>query len=114
MFKGKIHRATVTEANLDYEGSITVDEGLLEAVDILCGEKVQVLNLRNGERLETYAMKGKRGSGVICLNGPAALKGKAGDKIIIISYANVDEKEIKNFRPKTVMVDEKNMIIKTI
>lgn len=110
MFKGKIHRATVTEANVDYEGSLTVDEELLEAADILCGEKVQVLNLRNGERLETYTIKGERGSGVICLNGPAALKGKAGDKVIIISYANVDEKELKNFKSKTVFVDEKNKI----
>lgn len=112
MFKGKIHRATVTEANVDYEGSLTVDEELLEAADILVGEKVQVLNLENGERLETYTFRG--GSGVICLNGPAALKGKVGDKIVIISYAHVDENDLKDFKAKTVVVDENNKVIKTI
>ncbi len=114
MFKGKIHRATVTEANVDYEGSITVDEELLNAADILVGEKVQVLNLRNGERLETYTIKGKKGSGVICLNGPAALKGKVGDKVVIISYINVDEKEVKSFKAKTVLVDDDNKIVKLV
>ena len=114
MYKGKIHRATVTEANVDYEGSLTVDEDLLKAADILVGEKVQVLNLSNGERLETYTIKGKKGSGVICLNGAAALKGKAGDKIIIISYTNVDEKELKKFKAKTVIVNEKNKIVKIV
>ena len=114
MYKGKIHRATITEANVDYEGSITIDEDLLEASGILVGEKVQVLNVRNGERLETYTFKGERGSGVICLNGAAALKGMVGDKVIIISYVLVDEKDADKVEAKTILVDENNKIVKQI
>lgn len=108
MCKGKIHRATVTEANLDYEGSLTVDLDLLEASGILPWEQVHVVNVTNGERLVTYAITGERGSGVICLNGAAAHRGKPGDLVIIISYGMVDEEELKTFEPKVVLVDEKN------
>jgi aspartate 1-decarboxylase len=108
--KSKIHRAHVTEANLYYEGSITVDENLMKAADILAGEKVEVLNLNNGQRIETYAIKGKPGSGVICLNGPAARGSCVGDEVIIISYVLVDEKEAKTIKPNIVKVDGKNRI----
>ncbi len=108
--KSKIHRAHVTEANLYYEGSITVDENLMKAADILAGEKVEVLNLNNGQRIETYAIKGKPGSGVICLNGPAARGSCVGDEVIIVSYVLVDEKEAKNIKPNIVKVDGKNRI----
>ncbi|GAV23200.1 aspartate 1-decarboxylase [Carboxydothermus pertinax] len=112
MMKGKIHRATVTEANLNYVGSITIDEELLEASGILPNEKVQVVNLNNGARLETYTIPGQRGSGVISLNGAAARLCQVGDKIIIIAYALMDEKEAKNWQPTVVFVDEKNKIVK--
>ena len=108
--KSKIHQAHVTEANLYYEGSITVDENLMKAADILAGEKVEVLNLNNGQRIETYAIKGKPGSGVICLNGPAARGSCVGDEVIIVSYVLVDEKEAKNIKPNIVKVDGKNRI----
>ena len=108
--KSKIHRAHVTEANLYYEGSITVDENLMKAADILAGEKVEVLNLNNGQRIETYAIKGKPGSGVICLNGPAARGSCVGDEVIIVSYVLVDEKEAKNIKTNIVKVDGKNRI----
>jgi len=108
MCKGKIHRARVTEANLDYEGSLTVDLDLLEASGILPWEQVHVVNVTNGERLVTYAITGERGSGVICLNGAAAHRGKPGDLVIVISYGMVDEEELKTFEPKVVLVDEKN------
>jgi len=111
MFKGKIHRARVTEANLDYEGSLTVDQNLLEASGILHGEQVHVVNVTNGERLVTYAINGERGSGVICLNGAAAHRGKVGDLVIIISYGMIDDAELVNFSPKVVLVDEKNQHI---
>ena len=110
MLKSKIHRARVTEANLYYEGSITIDARLMEEVDILSGEKVEVLNLNNGHRLETYAIKGKRGSGVICLNGPAARGACVGDEVVILSYAMVDERDISDREPKIATVDEKNRI----
>lgn len=110
MLKSKIHRATVTEANLYYEGSITVDSKLLNKADILPGEKVEVLNLNNGHRLETYAIKGKAGSGVICLNGPSARGAHKGDQIIILTYVLVEDKEAKNIVPKIVKVDERNRI----
>ncbi|MBR7183924.1 MAG: aspartate 1-decarboxylase [Alistipes sp.] len=99
VLKSKIHRVTVTEANVDYVGSITIDSELLEAANIIVGEKVQVVNVTNGERLETYAIAGKAGSGVICLNGAAAHKASVGDVIIIISYASMDFEEAKNFKP---------------
>jgi len=105
ILKSKIHRVTVTEANLDYIGSITIDEDLLDAVNLIANEKVQVLNLNNGERIETYIIKGKRGSGVICLNGPAAHRFTVGDIAIIISYAMMDFEEAKSFKPWVVFPD---------
>ena len=104
MMHGKIHRATVTEANLNYVGSITIDEDLLDAAGILPGEKVQIVNNNNGARLETYTIPGKRGSGVICLNGAAARCALEGDIVIIIAYAQMDEKEAKAREPKVVLV----------
>ncbi|MBE6423163.1 aspartate 1-decarboxylase [Succinivibrio dextrinosolvens] len=112
MMHGKIHRATITEANLEYVGSITIDEDLLEASGILLGEKVQIVNNNNGARLETYTIPGERGSGVICLNGAAARCAMKGDIVIIIAYAQMDEKEARALKPKVVLVDEKNHIVK--
>jgi aspartate 1-decarboxylase len=109
-FKSKIHRATITEANLNYMGSITIDEALMEAADILEGEKVQIVNNNNGERLETYVIKGQRDSGVICLNGAAARRVQVGDVIIIITYALMSQEEAKEFQPKLVFVDHSNRI----
>lgn len=99
VLKSKIHRVTVTQANVDYVGSITIDSDLLNAANIICGEKVQVVNVTNGERLETYAIPGAAGSGVVCLNGAAAHKASVGDVVIIISYASMDFEEAKNFKP---------------
>ena len=112
--KAKIHRARVTEAELYYEGSLTVDTELLEASGILPYEKVQVVNVNNGERFETYTIPGKAKTGVICLNGPAARLGTVGDEIIIISYAEFSEVEAANHKPAVVLVDEKNKIRKII
>lgn len=112
MMHGKIHRATVTEANLNYVGSITIDEDLLDVAGILPGEKVQIVNNNNGARLETYTIPGKRGSGVICLNGAAARCALEGDIVIIIAYAQMDEKEAKALEPKVVLVDKRNHIVK--
>jgi len=103
--KSKIHKASVTEANLQYVGSITIDEDLLDAANMIENEKVQVVNINNGERLETYIIKGKRGSGDICLNGPAARKVAVGDVVIIISYAMLDFEEAKSFKPHLVFPD---------
>ncbi|HAF27982.1 MAG TPA: aspartate 1-decarboxylase [Bacteroidales bacterium] len=103
--KSKIHKVTVTEANLQYVGSITIDEDLMEASNIIENEKVQIVNINNGERLETYVIKGERGSGEICLNGPAARKATVGDVIIIISYASMDFEEAKKFRPVLIFPD---------
>ena len=108
--KSKIHCATITEANLNYMGSITIDEELLEAAGIYPNEKVQVVNNNNGNRLETYVIKGERKSGVICLNGAAARMAQAGDKVIIITYAMMAEEEFHRFIPTVVMVDENNRI----
>ena len=108
MCKSKIHRATVTEANLDYEGSLTIDESLMQGADIVPYEMVQVLNLNNGQRFETYAIPGPKGSGVICLNGAAARLGVVKDKVIIISAAYVDESDVPSFSPKVVFVNDKN------
>src|SRR5579863_2080844 len=108
MCKSKIHRATVTEANLAYEGSITIDETLLEAADVVPYEMVQVLNINNGQRFETYAIPGKKGSGIICFNGAAARLGVVGDKVIIISTAVVEERDVPTFSPKVVFVNDKN------
>lgn len=109
-FKSKIHRATVTEANLNYVGSITIDEDLMDAAHILEGERVQIVNNNNGERLETYVICGERGSGVICLNGAAARKVQVGDVVIIISYALMDYEEAKTFQPTTVYPKAKNLL----
>ena len=103
--KSKIHKVTVTEANLQYVGSITIDEDLMEASNIIENEKVQVVNINNGERLETYVIKGERGSGEICLNGPAARKVTVGDVVIIISYASMGFDEAKEFSPQIIFPD---------
>ncbi|MCH5329366.1 MAG: aspartate 1-decarboxylase [Alistipes sp.] len=105
VLKSKIHRVTITEANLNYVGSITVDEDLLDAANMIAGEKVQVLNVTNGERLETYIIKGERGSGVICLNGAAAHKANVGDIVILVSYALLDFEEAKTFKPTVIFPD---------
>jgi len=113
MLKSKIHRATVTSANIHYIGSITLDPVLMEAADILPYEKVTVLNLHNGARFETYAIEGERKSGVICLNGAAARLAQPGDLVIILTYVDVDAEaeELKEWKPRIVFVDEKNRII---
>jgi aspartate 1-decarboxylase len=103
--KSKLHKVTVTEANLHYVGSITIDEDLMDAANMIENEKVQIVNINNGERLETYIIKGQRGSGEICLNGPAARKVAIGDVIIIISYGSMDFEEAKNFKPTIVFPD---------
>ncbi|AET61367.1 MULTISPECIES: aspartate 1-decarboxylase [Paenibacillus] len=108
MMKSKIHRATVTEANLNYVGSITIDEDLMETSDLLENEKVQIVNNNNGARLETYVIPGPRGSGVICLNGAAARLVQPGDTVIIISYASMSNEEAKTYKPTVVFVDEHN------
>lgn len=110
ILKSKIHRATVTEANLYYEGSITIDEKLILAAGLLEGEKVEVLNLNNGQRLETYVIKGGAGSGVVCLNGPAARGVCPGDKIIIVAYCLVDEKQARQVKARIIKVDERNQV----
>lgn len=105
VLKSKIHRATVTQANLNYVGSITIDEDLMDAANLIEGEKVQVLDVDNGERLETYVIKGERGSGCICLNGPAARKAQVGDVVIVVSYASMEFEEAKKFRPWVIFPD---------
>ncbi|MCR5438595.1 MAG: aspartate 1-decarboxylase [Selenomonas sp.] len=110
LLKGKIHCATVTEANLQYMGSITIDEELMEKAGIIPNERVQVVDNNNGARLETYTIPGPRGSGVVCLNGAAARCAQVGDVVIIMAYAFFDEVEAKAHKPKVVMVDEKNKI----
>jgi len=109
-FKSKIHRATVTEADLNYEGSITIDANLMDAADILPHEQVQILNVNNGERFDTYAIRGQRGSGVVCLNGPAARLAHVGDTVIILTYAVMEREELLRHVPTIVFVDEKNQI----
>lgn len=108
VLKSKIHRATVTDANLNYEGSITIDEGLMQRADLVPFEKVAIYNVSNGERFSTYVIKGKKGSGVICLNGAAARKVSRGDLVIIASYVMVEDAESKGWSPKCVHVDAKN------
>ncbi|WAM31048.1 aspartate 1-decarboxylase [Caldicellulosiruptor naganoensis] len=112
VLKSKIHRVTVTEANLNYIGSITIDEELMEAAGILENEKVQVVNINNGERFETYVIKGERGSGTICLNGAAARLVQVGDKIIIMAYCLLTMEEYREHKPKIVFVNENNKIVK--
>lgn len=110
LLKSKIHRATVTDAQIHYTGSITIDKTLMEHANIIPFEKVLVVSLDNGERLETYVIEGKRGSGEVCINGAAARKILKGDKIIIMSFASIDESEAKNFKPIIVLVNENNKI----
>jgi aspartate 1-decarboxylase len=110
MLKSKIHRATLTGTDLDYEGSITIDPILLEAADILPHEQVHVLNLNNGSRIITYAIEGERGSGTMLLNGPAARAGMIGDVIVILTYTHVDEKELAQYKPTIIKVDKFNHI----
>ncbi|EOD00443.1 aspartate 1-decarboxylase [Caldisalinibacter kiritimatiensis] len=111
MFKSKIHRATVTEANLNYVGSITIDKELMNAAGILPGERVQVVNNNNGARLETYVIEGPPGSGVICLNGAAARLVQPGDKVIIIAYCWIEKEKANSFKPDIVFVDDNNKIV---
>ncbi|MCB1192376.1 MAG: aspartate 1-decarboxylase [Leptospiraceae bacterium] len=107
--KSKIHRATVTEANLNYEGSLTVDTDLINAANMIPYQKISVLNVNNGSRLDTYLIRGEKGSGTICLNGPAARLGSVGDKVVIIAYGMLDESEVPtNYEPTVVHVDENN------
>ncbi len=110
MLQSKIHRATVTDANLDYVGSITIDRELLEASGMRVGQKVDIVNINNGERFSTYIISGERGKREICLNGAAARKVHRGDKIIIIAYAQMDEKEAESFQPRIVIVNDDNTI----
>jgi aspartate 1-decarboxylase len=110
ILKSKIHRATVTEADLNYVGSITIDEELIDAANLIENEKVEVLNINNGARFQTYVIKGKRGSGQICLNGPAARKALVGDIVIIVSYAAMDFEEAKSFKPTIVFPNAGNTI----
>jgi len=111
MLKSKIHRATVTDANINYEGSITIDSKLMKEADILPYEQVHVLNINNGARFTTYAIKGGEGSGEICLNGAAARLGVKGDIVIILTYTNIPEEQLKDYKPRVVHVNEKNKII---
>ena len=110
LLKSKVHRAVITEANLNYVGSLTLDEDLMDAANLIENEKVQVVNVNNGSRLETYIIKGKRGSGTVCLNGPAARKGAVGDVVVIISYATMDFEEAKSFKPSLVFPKEGNKL----
>lgn len=109
--KSKIHRARITEANLNYVGSITIDQDLMEAANLYEGEKVQIVNNNNGERIETYVIPGERGSGVVCLNGAAARRAEVGDIVIIISYALMTPEEAKDFSPTVVFPDEQNRLV---
>jgi len=111
LLKSKIHRVKITQAELHYVGSITLDENLMDAAQLFENEKVQVVNVNNGERLETYVIKGKRGSGTVCLNGPAARKAAVGDVVIIISYAGMSPEEAKIHQPILVFPDDRNQLI---
>jgi aspartate 1-decarboxylase len=110
VLKSKIHRAVITEANLNYVGSLTLDEDLMDAANMIENEKVQIVNVNNGERLDTYLIKGKRGSGVCCLNGPAARKGMVGDVVVILSYASMSMEEAKQYKPFLVFPKQGNKI----
>lgn len=111
ILKSKIHRVKITQAELHYVGSITIDEDLIDAAQLIENEKVQIVNINNGERLETYVIKGERGSGMICLNGPAARKAQVGDIIIIISYASMEREEAKKYKPVIVFPNNNNRLI---
>jgi aspartate 1-decarboxylase len=113
VLKSKIHRARVTQAELHYVGSITLDEDLMDASNLIENELVQVLNINNGERFETYVIKGERGSGMVCLNGPAARRVEVGDLVIVVSYAIMDFEEAKRFKPSIVFPDATNKVIKS-
>ncbi len=110
MMKSKVHRVTITEANLNYVGSLTLDEDLMEAANMIANEKVQVVNVNTGARIETYLIAGKRGSGVCCLNGPAARSGAVGDIVIAITYAHMDYEEAKTFKPAVIFPREGNKL----
>ena len=110
VLKSKIHRVVITQAELNYVGSITIDEDLMDAANLVEGEKVQVVNVNNGERIETYVIKGQRKSGIVCLNGPAARKGMVGDVVIVISYASIDFEEAKIFKPTVIFPREGNKL----
>ncbi|HEY4656456.1 MAG TPA: aspartate 1-decarboxylase [Cyclobacteriaceae bacterium] len=110
VLKSKIHRVKITQAELHYVGSIAIDEDLMDAANIIEGEKVQIVNVNNGERLDTYVIKGERGTGMVCLNGPAARKGQVGDVIIIISYASMEVGEAKKFKPAMVFPTPDNKL----
>lgn len=112
MYKSKIHRATVTQTELDYEGSITIDVRLMEAADILPGERLEVFDLNNGARFNTYVIEGERDSGTICINGAAARLSEVGDKVIIISYVLLTEEEARTLKPRLILVDERNKLQK--
>lgn len=111
VLKSKLHRVRVTQAELHYVGSITIDEDLLDAADMIAGQRVQIVNINNGERFETYIIKGERGSGQICLNGPAARKVQLGDVLIVIAYAMLEWEEAKNFQPRLVFPDGDNRLL---
>ncbi len=111
LLKSKIHRVKITQAELHYVGSITIDEDLMDAANMIENEKVQIVNINNGERLETYVIKGERGSGMVCLNGPAARKAQVGDVVIIISYASMDFEEAKKYKPIVIFPDDANKLI---
>lgn len=110
LLKSKVHRVTITEANLNYVGSLTLDEDIMDAANMIENEKVQIVNINNGARIETYLIKGKRGSGTCCLNGPAARKGAVGDIVIVISYAQMEFEEAKRFKPAIVFPKEGNKL----
>jgi aspartate 1-decarboxylase len=110
LLKSKVHRVTITEANLNYVGSLTIDEDIMDAANMIENEKVQIVNVNNGTRIETYLIKGKRGSGTCCLNGPAARKGAVGDVVIVISYAQMEFEEAKRFKPAIVFPKEGNKL----
>ncbi|MEO8116069.1 MAG: aspartate 1-decarboxylase [Bacteroidota bacterium] len=110
ILKSKIHRAVITEANLNYVGSLTLDEDLMNAANLIENEKIQIVNANNGTRIETYIIKGKKGSGTVCLNGPAARKGAVGDVVVIISYASMDFEEAKTFQPSLVFPKDGNKL----
>ena len=110
VLKSKIHRVRITEAELHYVGSIAIDEDLMDAANIIEGERVQIVNVNNGERLDTYVIKGERGSGTVCLNGPAARKAQVGDVVIIFSYASIDFEEAKKFKPTVIFPDPDNRL----
>jgi aspartate 1-decarboxylase len=111
VLKSKIHRVKITQAELHYVGSISIDEDLIDAANLIENEKVQIVNVNNGERLETYVIKGERGSGMVCLNGPAARKAQVGDVVIVISYASMDFEEAKHYKPVIIFPDDHNQLI---